>query len=178
MTRRFFFPILLAGFTFVCGSAEAADFRALDFNASCADLAAKEAALGSAAFDEQLPSGFQYAFRNREMDRDVVVAYACRDGRFFRGAYIFSVRDAADATALYGALKRRTIKERGAPSFDFASAEYRRKMQAVGATLSPVDTQVAFWNGPRSEAHASVAAPSGQRGWRVSLSFTSEDGSK
>ncbi len=178
MTRRFFFPVLLAGFTFVCGGAEAADFRTLDFNSSCADLPAREAALGSAPFDEQLPSGFQYAFRNREMDRDVIVAYACRDGRFFRGAYIFSARDAADATALYAALKRRMTKERGAPSFDFASAEYRRKMHAVGATLAPVDTQVAFWNSPRSEAHASVAAPSGQRGWRVSLSFTAEDASK
>jgi hypothetical protein len=177
MMRRFFFPVLFAGFMFVCGSAEAADFRALDFNASCAVLPAKEAALGSAPFDEQLPSGFQFAFRNREMDRDVIVAYACRDGRFFRGAYIFSVRDAAEATTLYSALKRRMTKERGAPSFDFASAEYRRKMQAVGATLSPVDMQVAFWDSSRSEAHASVAAPSGTRGWRVSLSFTGNESS-
>jgi hypothetical protein len=156
----------------------AADFRALDFNASCSNLPAQEAARGSAPFSEQLPSGFQYAFRNREMDRDVVVAYACRDGKFFRGAYIFSARDEADATALYAALKRHVTQERGAPSFDFASAEYRRKMQAVGATLSPVDTQVAFWNNSHSEAHASVAAPSGQRGWRVSLSFTAETASK
>ena len=178
MTRRFLIPALAAGFVLVGGRASAADFRALDFSASCANLPAQEAGLGSAPFNEQLPSGFQYAFRNREMERDVVVAYACRDGRFFRGAYIFSVRDEADATALYSALKRRMTKERGAPSFDFASADYRRKMKAVGATLSPVDTQVAFWNNSHSEAHASVAAPSGQRGWRVSLSFTAEDGSR
>ena len=178
MTRRFFFPVIFAGCFFVCGSAQAADFRALDFSASCESLPAQEAALGSTPFNEQLPSGFQYAFHNREMGRDVVVAYACRDGQFFRGAYIFAARDAADATALYAALKRRVTKERGAPSFDFASAEYRRKMQAVGATLAPVDTQVAFWNNSHSEAHASVAAPSGQRGWRVSLSFTAENASK
>ncbi|MEJ1963234.1 MAG: hypothetical protein WDO56_17420 [Gammaproteobacteria bacterium] len=178
MSRRVILPVVLAGLGFVCHRADAADFRALDFNGSCTNLAAQEAALGSAPFTEQLPSGFQYAFRNRELDRDVVVAYACRDGRFFRGAYIFQVRDAAEATALYGALKRRTTRELGAPSYDFASAEYRRKMKAVGATLSPVDTQVAFWNTPRSEAHASVAAPSGQRGWRVSLSFTADEGPK
>jgi hypothetical protein len=152
----------------------AADFRALDFNAPCAEVASKEASLGSTPFTEQLPSGFQYAFRNREMDRDVIVGYACREGRFFRGAYIFMVKDEADATAVYGALKRRVTKERGKPSYDFASAEYRNKMKSVGATLAPVDTQVAFWNNGRSEAHASVAAPSGTRGWRVSLSYTAE----
>jgi hypothetical protein len=156
----------------------AADFRALDFNAPCADVASKEAALGSTPFTEQLPSGFQYAFRNRQMDRDVIVGYACREGRFFRGAYIFMVKDEADATRLYGALKRRVTKERGKPSYDFASAEYRNKMKSIGATLAPVDTQVAFWNDGHSEAHASVAAPSGTRGWRVSLSYTVEGAEK
>ena len=159
----------------VAPAAMAEDFRALDFNASCADVASKEAALGSTPYTEQLPSGFQYAFNNREADRDVIVGYACRDGRFFRGAYIFMVKDEADATALYGVLKRRVTKERGKPSYDFASAEYRNKMKSIGAKLAPVDTQVAFWNNGHSEAHASVAAPSGTRGWRVSLSYTAED---
>lgn len=151
------------------------DFRALDFNAPCDNVASLEAGLGSIPYDQQLPSGFQYAFRAREMDRDVVIGYACRDGRFFRGAYIFDARDEADATALYGALKRRVTRERGAPTYDFASAEYRQKMKDIGATLSRADTQVAFWNNAHSEAHASVAVPSGTRGWRVSLSFTADE---
>ena len=54
--------------------ANAADFRTLDFNASCENVAALEAARGSMPFDERLPSGFQLAFRAREMDRDVVIA--------------------------------------------------------------------------------------------------------
>jgi len=174
MTRRVLLPILLAGVVFAGDRAIAADFRALDFNASCSDVAAREAKLGSTPYTEQLPSGFQYAFHNREMDRDAIVAYDCKDGRFFRGAYIFMVKDEADATALYRALKRRVTKERGKPSYDFASAEYRNKMKAIGATLAPVDTEVAFWNNGHSEAHASVAAPSGTRGWRVSLSYTAE----
>jgi len=152
----------------------AGGFCTLDFNASCAGVASKKAVLQSTGFTEQLPSGFQYAFNNRLMDRDVIVGYACRDGRFFRGAYIFMVKDEADATALYKALKQRVTRERGKPSYDFASAEYRNKMKSVGATLAPVDTQVAFWNNGHSEAHASVAAPSGTRGWRVSLSYTAE----
>jgi len=153
----------------------AADFRALDFNASCENVSALEAARGSLPFEERLPSGFQFAFRGREMNRDVVIAYACRDGRFFRGAYIFGAKDEADASALYKALKQRVTRERGAPSYDFASREYRQKMQAIGATLSRADTEVAFWSNGRSEAHASVAEPSGERGWRVSLSYTAED---
>jgi hypothetical protein len=150
------------------------DFRALDFNAPCENVASLEAGLGSKAYEQQLPSGFQYAFRAREMERDVVIGYACRDGRFFRGAYIFDAADGDDASTLYDALKRRVTRERGAPTYDFASAEYRQKMKSIGATLSRADTQVAFWNNGHSEAHASVAVPSGTRGWRVSLSFTSE----
>ncbi len=175
-TARLIAPALFATALLTCGGpARAADFRVLDFKASCANLPALEAAQGSAPFNERLPSGFQFAFRGREMNRDVVIAYACRDGHFFRGAYIFSAKDEADASALYKAIKQRVTRERGKPSYDFASSEYRRKMKAIGATLSRADTEVAFWNDGHSEAHASVSEPSGQRGWRVSLSYTSED---
>jgi hypothetical protein len=153
-------------------SASAADFRVLDFNAACTDIPSLEAARGTTVLNGPLPSGFQFAFSGRELDRDVVIAYACRDGRFIRGAYIFAVPDEATATAVYRSVKQRVTRELGPPSYDFASAEYRKKMQDVGATLSRADTQVAFWNGKRSEAHASVAEPSRDRGWRVSLSYT------
>jgi hypothetical protein len=173
--RRRVLPYVLATLALICGrEALATDFRALDFEASCDNLPALEAARGSMPFDERLPSGFQFAFRGRELERDVVIAYACRDGHFFRGAYIFSAKDEADASSLYKTLRQRVTRERGAPSYDFASREYRQKMQAVGATLSRADTQVAFWNNGHSEAHASVAPPSGDRGWRVSLSYTAE----
>lgn len=165
---------LTVGALICTATAGAADFRALDFNASCDNLPALEAARGSMPFNERLPSGFQFAFRGRELDRDVVIGYACRDGHFFRGAYIFSAKDEADASAIYNTLKQRVTKERGAPSYDFASRQYRDKMRAVGARLSRSDTQVAFWNNSHSEAHASVAQPSGDRGWRVSLSYTAE----
>ena len=168
--------VLLALATFASGSAAAADFRVLDFNQPCDNLAALEAAKGSTTFDERLPSGFQFAFRGHEMDREVVIAYDCKDNHFFRGAYIFAANDEADAAALYSALKQKVTKERGKPSYDFASAEYRNKMKSIGATLSKSDTEVAFWNNGHSEAHASVAAPSGGRGWRVSLSYTAENG--
>jgi hypothetical protein len=168
-------PAVLTIGALACAPASAADFRTLDFNAPCDNLPALEAARGSSPFEERLPSGFQFAFRGREMNRDVVIAYACRDGRFFRGAYIFAAKDEADASALYKALKQRVTRERGKPSYDFASQEYRQKMQSIGATLSRSDTEVAFWNNGHSEAHASVAQPSGDRGWRVSLSYTAED---
>jgi hypothetical protein len=171
LKRHLVTGLLTAG----CSVATAADFRVLDFDARCEGLPALEAARGSAAFEGQLPSGFQFAFRGREMDRDVVFAYACRDGRFYRGAYIFAANDEADATALYKALKQRTTRERGPPSYDFASRQHRQKMESAGAILSKVDTQVAFWNDGRSEVHASVGEPSPTRpGWRVSLSFTAE----
>lgn len=153
----------------------AADFRVLDFHAPCKNLPALEAARGSTPFEGRLPSGYQFAFRGREMNRDVIIAYDCRDGRFFRGAYIFPADSEADASALYQQIKKRVTRERGAPSFDFASREYREKMQAIGATLSRTDTEVAFWNDGHSEAHASVAEPSGTRGWQVSLSYTAEN---
>jgi len=155
-------------------ASSAADFRDLNFDASCADIAALETARGSSSFEGKLPSGYQFAFRTREMDRDAVVGYSCKDGKLFRGAYMFDVKDGDDATQLYTALKRRVTKELGAPYYDFASAEHRRKMQDVGATLSRTDTQVAFWDAKNAEAHASVAEPSKDRGWRVSLSYTAK----
>jgi hypothetical protein len=168
----------LAAFAYVAilfsASSLAADFRALNFDASCDGVAELEAARGSTPFEGKLPSGYQHAFRNRDMDRDVVIGYSCKDGKFFRGAYIFDAKDGEDATQLYTALKRRVSKELGAPYYDFASAEHRRKMADVGATLSRTDTQVAFWNAKNSEAHASVAEPSKDRGWRVSLSYTAK----
>jgi hypothetical protein len=168
-TRTALTALLLAC---ACVSAQAADFRTLDFGARCDNVPALETAQGSAAFNERLPSGYELAFRGRFVDHDAVIGYSCRDGVFYRGAYIFDVADQAEATKLYRLLKQRVTRERGAPSYDFASAEYRQKMKAVGATLSLVDTQVAFWNGKRDEAHLTAAEPSRGHGWRVSLSYT------
>jgi hypothetical protein len=156
----------------VCNTALASDFRALDFGASCENLPALEAQRGALPFEERLPSGYQYAFRGQYLDRDAVIVYACRDGTFFRGGYILAAQSEADASALYRKLKQTVSRERGAPSYDFASSEYRQKMQSIGATLSKADTEVAFWNDAHSEAHLSVGEPSGSRGWRVTLSYT------
>jgi hypothetical protein len=157
---------------FLCGPAFAADFRVLDFDAPCEQIEALEAAQGSEKFTGKLPSGYQFAFHTREMERDALAVYACDQGKFYRGGYIFEAKDEADASALYGAIKKRVTRELGAPSYDFASKEHRKKMTDARATLSRVDTLVAFWDAKNSEAHASVAAPSKDRGWRVSLSYT------
>lgn len=159
---------------FLCGSAAAAGFRVLDFDASCEQIEALESALGTVKFDGKLPSGYQFAFRTREMDRDALAVYACDRGKFYRGGYIFDAKDEADAAALYTAIKKRVTRELGAPSYDFASREHRKKMTDAGATLSRVDTLVAFWDAGPSEAHASVTEPSKDRGWRVSLSYTAK----
>jgi len=150
----------------------AADFRVLDFGTPCDRIAALEMARGSTSFDGKLPSGYHFAFRVRELDRDALAVYSCEDGKLFRGGYIFDAKDEADAASLYAAIKKRVTRERGTPSYDFASAAHRKKMTDAGATLSRVDTLVAFWDGKTSEAHASVAEPSKDRGWRVSLSYT------
>jgi hypothetical protein len=170
--KNLFLPTTLIGALLCSASGVAADFRTLDFDASCEQVEALEAAKGATKFEGKLPSGYQFAFRTRELDRDALAVYSCENGRFFRGAYIFDATDEADATKLYAALKRRTTSELGAPSYDFASQAHRKKMSDVGATLSRTDTQVAFWNARNSEAHASVAAPAKDRGWRVSLSYT------
>jgi hypothetical protein len=150
----------------------ASDFRVLDFDASCENIAALETARGAKPFEGRLPSGYQFAFRVREMDRDAVVGYSCKVGKFFRGAYIFDVNNGEEATQLYTTIKRKATTELGAPSYDFASAEHLHKMREVGAKLSRSNTQVAFWNAKHFEAHASVAEPARERGWQVSLSYT------
>jgi hypothetical protein len=159
---------------FLCGSATAADFRVLDFAAPCEQIEALELARGSTKLEGKLPSGYQFAFRTREMDRDALAVYSCEHGKFYRGGYIFDVNGEADAVVLYLAIKQRVTRELGAPSYDFASKEHRKKMTDAGATLSRVDTLVAFWDAKNSEAHASVAEPRKNSGWRVSLSYTAK----
>ncbi len=166
--------LILGTAMLLTGTANASDFRTLDYGAACTNVPALEAAQGSAPFTERLPSGYQFAFRGHYVDRDVVIGYSCKDGVLFRGAYIFDARDEADASALYRKLKQNVISARGKPSYDFASKEYRQKMAAIGAKLSVPDTEVAFWSGKRDEAHLSVAEPSHDHGWRVSLSYTAE----
>lgn len=170
--RAFLISFLFAGAALLANTASAADFRVLDFGAPCDRIAILEAQRGSETYDGKLPSGYQFAFRTRELDRDALVVYACEGGKLFRAGYIFDAKDEADAAALYAILKKRVSRARGTPSYDFASAAHRKKMTDVGATLSRVDTLVSFWNGETSEAHASVAEPSKDRGWRVSLSYT------
>jgi len=164
--------LVFTGTALLAGPAGAADFRVQDFGTPCDRVVALEQARGSGAFDGKLPSGYQFAFQIRELDRDALAVYSCDDGKLFRGGYIFDATDEADAAALYDAIKKRVTRERGAPSYDFASAAHRKKMSDVGATLSRTDMMVAFWDGATSEAHASVAEPSKDRGWRVSLSYT------
>jgi hypothetical protein len=168
----FAISLALCATALLAEAAPAADFRALDFGAPCDRIAALETARGSQSFDGKLPSGYQFAFRTREFDRDGLVVYSCDGGKLFRGGYIFDAKDEADAAALYATIKKRITRERGTPSYDFAGATHRKKMSDAGATLSRVDTLVAFWDGATSEAHASVAEPSKDRGWRVSLSYT------
>jgi hypothetical protein len=164
--------LVFIGAALLAGPASAADFRVMDFGAPCDRIVSLEATRGSGAFDGKLPSGYQFAFRIRELDRDALAVYSCEDGKLFRGGYIFDVKDEADAAALYAAIKKRVTRERGAPAYDFASAAHRKKMSDVGATLSRADKLVAFWDGPTSEAHASVGQPTKTRDWQVSLSFT------
>ncbi|HEY0686267.1 MAG TPA: hypothetical protein VGD45_28255 [Steroidobacter sp.] len=170
LSRSLLFPFAVT--TLLAGPAFAADFRLIDFGAPCDQIVKQEAESGAEAYEGKLPSGYQFAFRVRELDRDALAVYACDGGKLFRSGYIFEAKDEADATMLYARIKKRVSRERGKPSYDFASTAHRKKMSDAGATLSPVDTMVAFWDGKTSEAHASVAEPSKDRGWRVSLSYT------
>lgn len=172
-SRDVLLSIILSGTALLAGGPAAAeDFRTLEFGAPCDRIPALEAARGSGRHEGKLPSGYQFAFRTRELDRDALVVYSCDAGKLFRAGYIFDAKDEADAATLYSMLKRRVNRERGTPSYDFASTAHRKKMTDAGATLSRVDSLVAFWEGATSEAHASVAEPSKDRGWRVSLSYT------
>ena len=81
--------------------APAADFRTLDFGAACDNVQSTEAARGATPFEGRLPSGYQFAFHVREMDRDALAVYTCKDKKVFRGAYIFNVKDGDEATQVY-----------------------------------------------------------------------------
>ena len=122
--------LVVAATCAVADPVDAPDFRTLAYRASCENVTELEVAQGSSPLEGELPSGYEHAFRGRHLDRDVVIGYSCRVGTFYRGAYIFEAKDEADASALYRRLKQMVTKERGAPSYDFASREHREKMAA------------------------------------------------
>src|SRR5688500_10223590 len=105
-SRDLMFPVIFSVAALLAGPASAQDFRTLEFGAPCDRIPALEAARGSESYEGKLPSGYQLAFRTRELDREALVVYSCDGGKLFRAGYIFDAKDEADATALYSMLKR------------------------------------------------------------------------
>ena len=129
-------------------------------------------ARGSTTYDGKLPSGYQFAFRVQEMDRDALAVYSCDAGKLFRGGYIFDPRTKPMPRRCTQPIKKRVTRELGAPSYDFASKRPSQKNERHRRHPVAHRHPSRILERRNSEAHASVAAPSKDRGWRVSLSYT------
>jgi hypothetical protein len=101
-----------------CLPAAAADFRAADFGASCADIAERETQLGSTPISWN-PSGPEFvAFRGKAFDREVAILYLCPKDTFFTGNYIFPDENLEQAVRSLRSVYDKLTDRYGAPYLD------------------------------------------------------------
>ena len=152
-------------------SAQAKDFRALDFGDRCEDFVKAEEALGSrytGAPDEKYLFPFQGSFQGWP----VIVGYSCRDGRFHSGSYLLGRTSLSEAKAFYAELKRQLILEHGEPTTDFASPEVLRKLEeSLGRRPPETERYSCMWNKEKLRIQLSMNGPFGGEGWQTSVTF-------
>lgn len=115
MIKRWIAPVLSAVWL-LPASALAAEFRGLQFGASCATVQESELARGSTQIEwEAVRGSAVYAFLGRGLDRDLMFNYLCEDGYLSLGNYYLPVETLDAAIASYVSAQSHLIDVHGAP---------------------------------------------------------------
>lgn len=97
----------------------AADFRALDFGASCDSIRAFETSQGSVPLPaEPMAGGELIAFQGRAFERDVSIVYQCVANRLAAGRYYFPPEPFERVVASYGEVRGVLAAAYGEPFLD------------------------------------------------------------
>jgi hypothetical protein len=154
-------------------TASAADFRALDFGAPCANVRASEEKLGS-TFHSAYPASGIYIFIGTHLGRAVEISYQCWSGVFKQGTYIF-VLPRRDATELYAQLRSVLVLEMGEPTHDFDSQRFREEMQARGIPFSGDNEYTCIWEAQRRRVHLNSSGPRNGENWKTAVSYEQKE---
>jgi hypothetical protein len=160
----------LLAVTLAAAPAGAADFRTLDFGATCESVQAHEQARGSVAIPWGKISGADvYAFRGRDYDRDLILMYFCPKGALFSGNYYFPVEQIETAVTSYRNTYDLLVSVYGAPFIDNTPWQVGGSTKDERVINSDSRKYMTSWSTPRLHATISImpSQESEGPGWRV-----------
>ena len=151
--------------------AVAADFRTLDFGASCADVVAQESALGSKAVKPRVEGMGIFAFEGQGLNRELDFTYFCPKGALFTGDYFLRPQPLADAVVSYESVHKALSAIYGAPVLD-NSPWMQPTVDSRWLEKDPLK-YMTTWNTPRLSITTSFlpSLPEQPTGWRVFVHF-------
>jgi hypothetical protein len=140
----------------VSTSAVGADFRLLDFGASCAAIDAKEAALGNATAEwQKLEEVEMHAFKGSAFQAQVIIGYYCSNDSLLAGNYYFPKGDLEIALAHYEVAHKELASTYGVPFLD--DSRWMAPMDSRWLQEDPRKYSTT-WKTPRVWVHLSILA--------------------
>jgi hypothetical protein len=149
-----------------------ADFRLLDFGASCAAIEAKEAALGSTRTEwPKIDAAEMYAFKGTAFKSQVTIGYFCSNDSLLAGNYFFPKGELDAALASYEVAHKELVSEYGAPFLD--DSRWMTPMDSRWLKGDPKNYSTT-WKTPRAWIHLSILPlrDEGKTQWQLAVMYT------
>jgi len=149
-----------------------ADFRLLEFGASCTAIDTKEAGLGSTKTDwPKLDAAEMHAFKGMAFQAQVTIGYFCSNDLFLAGNYFFPKGDVDEALANYEAVHKELVSTYGAPFLDnsrWMAPMDSRRLQGDPRKYSTT------WKTPRAWVHLSILPlrDEARTKWQLAVMYT------
>jgi hypothetical protein len=150
----------------------AADFRLLDFGASCTAIDAKEAGLESTKTDwPKLDGAEMHAFNGMAFKAQVTIGYFCSNDLFLAGNYFFPKGEIEQALVSYEAVHKKLVSTYGAPFLD--SSRWMAPMDSRWLQGDPTRYSTT-WKTPLAWVHLSILPlrDEGKIQWQLAVMYT------
>jgi len=156
----------------ISSPAVGADFRLLDFGASCTAIDAKETALGSTKTEwPKLDALEMHAFNGTAFQAQVTIGYLCSNDSFLAGNYLFPKGELETALAEYEAVHKELVSTHGVPFLD--SSPWMTPMDSRWLQSDPKRYSTT-WKTPRAWVHLSILPlrDEGKSQWQLAVMYT------
>jgi hypothetical protein len=156
----------------IATSAVGADFRVLDFGASCAAVDSKEAALGSTKAEwPKLDAAEMHAFKGTAFQAQVTIGYYCSSDALLAGNYFFPAGELEAVLANYEAAHKELVSTYGAPFLD--SSSWMTPMDSRWLEGDPKRYSTT-WKTERAWVHMSILPlrDEGKGQWQLAVMYT------
>ena len=151
--------------------AVSADFRLLDFGASCTAIEEKEAALGSTKAEwPKLDAAEMHAFKGMAFQTQVTIGYFCSNDLFLAGNYFFPKGEIGGALASYETVHKELVSTYGPPFLD--DSRWMTPMDSRWLQADPRKYSTT-WKTPRAWIHLSILPlrDEGKPQWQLAIAY-------